>query len=326
MAAALLLAPHAHAQKIVLKVATVAPEGSVWHRGIQELAERWKRDSGGLVTLKVFAGGIAGDETDMIRKLRSGQLQGAALSAVGLHDIDLAPQLLTLPGLSQSPAEWEALFARALPDLDARLSAKGFIALNWADLGSVCLFLKHGGRTTADLRGVKVFAWSGDPSAVEAWRIAGFQPVVGSVSDLTTALTTGLVEAFAATPALALGTRWFERAPAMLATPWGHLPGSTVLTREAWERIPAALRPKLLASARELGARVDRAAVRQYDEAVAEMGRRGLRTFTFSDSEQKTWDGLLRKAWKPLLANPEAKALLDSWLDQRNASGVAGSK
>ena len=104
LAAALAFAPHPAAAETI-KLATLAPAGSPWHDALLDMGEAWKDLSGGRVTLKIYAGGVAGDESDMVRKMRIGQLQAATLSAGGLPDIAPEFRALQLPMMFRSYEE-----------------------------------------------------------------------------------------------------------------------------------------------------------------------------------------------------------------------------
>jgi len=106
----------------VVKLGTLAPNGSAWHEILKDIGHRWSEASSGAVTLRIYAGGVQGGEGDMIRKLRIGQLQAAALSNVGLHDVTPEPKGLSLPLLFADEAEAECVFDAVRPDLDAALS------------------------------------------------------------------------------------------------------------------------------------------------------------------------------------------------------------
>src|SRR5687768_10414076 len=166
-----LVAP-AHAQTVNVKLGTVAPDGSAWHMLLKEMGQQWGDISGGKVKVKIFPGGIQGNEGDVIRKMRIGQLQAAAVSSVGLRDIDSGLQALGVPGMIESDDELAYVYQKIAPVLEKRLKDKGFTVLSWGDTGWARLFMKREARTPKDVKGLKVFAWSGDPGAVEAWKNA----------------------------------------------------------------------------------------------------------------------------------------------------------
>jgi len=292
------------APPITLKVATLAPSGSAWHDLLKELAQAWEQAAGGQLKVKVYPGGAQGSEGEMIRKLGIGQLQAAALSNVGLHDVVPEAQAFSTPALFRDEAELRCAFARLGPSLTAAFERRGLVPVQWTVVGAASFFCTAPMRTPADLAGRKLFAWEGDPGSAEAWRSAGFHPVVLSSTDLVPALQTGMVECLANAPAYALGARLFDRARHRLDLPVAWLLGALVVRRDAWEQVPAALRPRLLEIAHTLGERIDREAGRLNAEALVAMERQGLQTVAANPA---AWQAALERTW-PALRGPVVPA------------------
>jgi TRAP-type C4-dicarboxylate transport system substrate-binding protein len=285
------------ADKVVLKLGTLAPDGSSWHQSLKEMAAEWKKASNGTVELKIYAGGVAGNEGDMARKLRIGQLHAAAISVVGLGDIHTAPQAIASPGLIADEAEWEHVFWRATALWEPQFLAKGYLVLMWGDTGFVHMFLKRSVQRPSEMAGMKVFAWAGDPSSTEAFKLAGFQPVVMSSTDILPALSTGMIESFAATPVMALGARWYEQTPYMTTAAWGHLPAATVVSLKAWERIPEPTRQRLLEIARAYAAKAYAASKKGQADAIAAMQKNGLKLIEYDAAGMAEWQQISERTW-----------------------------
>jgi TRAP-type C4-dicarboxylate transport system substrate-binding protein len=230
----------------------------------------------------------------MIRKMAVGQLQGAAVTTVGLHDIAPEPQALATPLMFDSADEVKQAVVKLEPRLDALLEKKGYVALTWGAIGAIKLFCTQPYKTPAEAAGAKIFAWEGDPASVKAWKAAGFNPVVLSSTDVITSLQTGMIQCIPNVPLYVLTARLFEKAPYMIDIPWGWLVGATVVRKDAWDKIPADLRPKLLAIARELGKKVDDEVAKLNNDAVAAMEKQGLKVVKV---EQGPWRTLAEKAW-----------------------------
>src|SRR5918911_3969269 len=111
-------APLASAQEVTVKLGTLAPQGSTWHNLLKEMGEKWAEASGGKVKLRIYAGGTQGNEGDMVRKMAVGQLQAAAITNVGMHDIVKEPQALSVPGMIESEAEFASVFPKVEADLE----------------------------------------------------------------------------------------------------------------------------------------------------------------------------------------------------------------
>jgi TRAP-type transport system periplasmic protein len=295
--AALLMPAFAQAQTVTIKLGTMAPDGSAWHNLLKGMGEKWSALSGGKVKLKIYAGGVAGNEGDMVRKLRVGQLNAAALSVVGLHDIETSAQCLAAPCLVESQAEQDWVVEKMAPAINARFLEKGFQVLTWGDTGTVHIYLNKDVKTLADIKGVKMFAWAGDPFAVKSLELAGFQPVVISSTDIPSSLQTGMIQAFATADIMAFTARWFENAKSMVVPTWGHLPGATIVNKDAWEKIPADLRPQLLAAAMEVGVKVNAEVVKMNADALEQMKKAGLKMVDLPPAEMPAWYQMGEKMW-----------------------------
>ncbi len=301
LACGLLLGGTVHAQEIVIKLGTLAPEGSPWHVLLKETAQRWSELSGGQVKLRVFAGGTLGDEGDMIKKMRIGELQAAALSTVGLRDITPEPSAMDLPLLATTPGEVDYLIEKFGPRLDPILARKGFVVLNWSDVGFTRFFTTRPRPTLAEMRKARLFAWAGDPAAVEAWKRGGFHPVVLSSTDILPALQTGMIDAVPYPPTVALTGRLYTRARYMSDLVWSPLTGALVVEKRAWERVPAGLRPRMIEVARDVGRRTGEISQKMEDESIAKMRSLGLQVVAVTDRPE--WDRMIQQVYQYIRGN-----------------------
>ncbi|TMB00572.1 MAG: C4-dicarboxylate ABC transporter substrate-binding protein, partial [Deltaproteobacteria bacterium] len=197
---AFLLAAPAHTAPVRIKLGTLAPQGSTWHQLLQEMAQKWSQASNGQVELKIYAGGTQGNEGEMIRKISIGQLHAASITAIGLHEITPEPQAEDVPFLIDSYEEYDYVHEKLRPRLDDALVRRGYVPIQWGEVGFVYFFSTEQYRTPADFSKGKIFTWNGDPAAEAAWRKAGFRPVVLSSTDLIPALTSRMVNIISQPP------------------------------------------------------------------------------------------------------------------------------
>jgi TRAP-type C4-dicarboxylate transport system substrate-binding protein len=315
-AASLLLAASAQAAPVRIKLGTLAPQGSTWHLLLQEMAQKFAQESGGQVELKIYAGGTQGSEGEMIRKISIGQLQAAAITAVGMHEITPEPQAEDVPFLIDSYEEYDYVHEKIRPKLDAALESKGYVPIQWSEVGFVYFFSKEPYRTPADFAKGKVFTWNGDPAAEEAWKKAGFRPVVLSSTDLIPSLTSGMVDIVAQPPLYAFTTHTFEKAPNMLDLHWGFLTGATVVKKEVWERIPEATRTKLLAIAHDFGERNRQEVRKQSSDAIVQMRKRGLKVN--SPADVQAWHRVADQANEVVRGSVVPAAIFDEVVKLRD--------
>jgi TRAP-type C4-dicarboxylate transport system substrate-binding protein len=322
-ALALLVAPAAQA-KVRIKMGTLAPVGSTWHQLLEEMGHRWKEASGGEVELKVYAGGVLGNEGDMVRKMNVGQLQAAAITTVGMHEITPEPQAVDVPLMADSIEEYEFIQNGVQAELEQYLAAKGFVAVQWGEVGFARFFSTKPYKSPQEMAAGKIFTWEGDPAAEAAWRAMGLHPVVISSTDIVPSLQTGMINIICDPPLYTYTTRLFEKARYMLNLNWGYLTGATVVRKDAWEKIPAETRQKLLEIAAEYGKKTAVEVRRMNNEALDKMKEQGLQVVEPSSREE--WQTAFDKAEKvirgkvvPISIYDKVKTLRDEFRSKHSS-------
>jgi TRAP-type C4-dicarboxylate transport system substrate-binding protein len=277
-------------QTITINMGTVAPEGSLWHQILTRMKEDWGKASGGKVVLRVFAGGRQGDESQMLREVRQGTtLHAVALSGAGLAQVDNSVNALHIPLMMNSYAELDYVRKQIEPRLERAIEAKNLVVLNWSDVGWVYFFTKKEARTLDDIRTLKLFTTAGDPDTEQLYKGLRFKPVPSGAEELLTNLQTGFIEAFYVPPLFALANQSFGIAKFMIDMKWSPLIGATLISRGAWEKVPANLRPELLRIARNAGDEFRTKILSSGDEAIVEMAKKQLQIIKLSDAEMAKW-------------------------------------
>ena len=262
--------------KVTIKLGTLAPEGTDWHTTLQSIGQQWMAASKNQVELKIYPGGVAGDEGDMVRKMRISQLHAATITNIGLGSIHKATMALQVPMMMQSWDELDYVRSKLGAELEKELEDAGYIVLNWGDAGWVHFFGTKPVTSPDDLRALKLFVWSGDPDSENAWRTSKFNVVPLASTEVMPALQTGMIQAFQTTPVFALSSQWFTLAKQMAQVNWSPLNGATVVLKKQWEKIDPALRPELLRIARAEGEALKLKIRAKSDEALVTMAKRGL--------------------------------------------------
>jgi TRAP-type C4-dicarboxylate transport system substrate-binding protein len=297
----------------VLKLATLVPDGSVWDRALKEMGASWKKASEGRVTLRIYPGGVAGAEPDVLRKMRIGQLHAGSLTTVGLEELDEAFKVLTIPLFYESYEEFFAVLNGLAPMLEKRLEEKGFVLLHWGHAGWVHFFSRHPMREIEDLRRLKIFVTAGSEDMVSWWKSKGFQPVALATTDIMTGLQTGMIDVLPTTPLAALSLQWFRQTRYMHELGLAPLTGATIVTRRSWERIDSEDRQALLAAAREVERELVEEIPKQDEQAVVEMTERGLEVTRSRDLPE--WE----KAAEDFAASMRGKMVPEDIYDRAEA-------
>lgn len=288
-----------------VKLATLAPDGSIWDQAVEEMGASWKEETDGRVDLRIYPGGVAGDESAVVRKMRIGQIHAAVLTQGGLAEIDEAFSLFVIPFFFESYEELYFVLDELRPTLEKRLADKGYVLLNWGHAGWVHLFSKEPVATTQAMKNTKFFVTAGDDRMLNWWKDQGYKPVPLSSTDIVTGLQTGMIEALPSPPLAALMLQWYKNAPNMLDMGFAPLVGATVVQERIWRRISDEDQKSLQSAAGELEDRLEKEVPEQDEKAIAAMEKRGLNVVkvegtpeadrwrslaqVFADNAQESW-------------------------------------
>ena len=281
--AALAPAP-ATAAKVEIKLATQAPENTPWHKLLVDMNTEWQTLTGGDVSMVIYPGGVSGDESDIIRKMRIGQLQGGALTVAGLSDLDDYFSVFQIPLFFDSWDELNYVLEDLTPLLVERLDQKGFVWLTWGHVGWVHFFTKTPVSRIDDLRKLKIFTWAGNDRMVQWWKRNGFNPVALALPDALQGLRTGLIETMISPPLAAMSLQWFKEAPNMIDIGLVPMVGAVVVSKRTWEKVDEKHRGQLLASAGRVGADLQKRIPGMDQFAITTMKGQGLRVLEIRDS------------------------------------------
>ena len=287
-----LLAPVASAQEQQLRIGTLAPKNSLYHRQLMGLGEAWRKAQGGGKYL-VYPDGSQGGETDMVRRMRIGQLQGALMSVTGLREIEPSiAALQAMPLMFRSWEEVDYVREKMRPAMEKKFLDKGFVVLAWGDAGWVRFFSKKPAFRPDDFKGMKFFAWGSESEQQEIMKSLGYTPVPLETGDILPAIQTGMIDAVPSTPYFALATQIYGTAQNMLDLNWAPIVGALVVTKKAWDEMSPAGQQALRDAGARAGTQIRTKARQEVDEAVDAMKKRGLTVNTPTPEQMKSWNAL----------------------------------
>ncbi len=260
-----------------IKLGTIAPRGSIYHRVLQEMGEAWRGAAGSGAEFIIYTDGSQGGEAATVRRMRIGQLDAAMLSANGLRYIDpSATALQMIPLAFRTWDEVDYVRDRIRPSLERKLLDRGYVVLFWAEAGWVQFFSKKAAVRPEDFRSMPIFCWRGDTTQIGIMKALDYRPVALETSDMLPGLQSGLVDVVLTPPSYALASQFQTVAPHMLQLNWVPIVGAVVISRRAWDAMPlaaqTALRESALVAERKLR---DRRSA-QDDGAIAAMEASGL--------------------------------------------------
>ena len=216
----------AHAAEPQLKIGSLVPKNSLYHRQLMEVGEAWKKSQAGSPRFNVFTDGSQGGEAEMVRRMRIGQLQAALLSVVGLREIE--PSIAALQNLPLAFRSWEELDyvrEKMRPDMEKKFLDKGYVVLAWGDAGWVRFFSKQAAFSPEEFKKMKFFAWGAEAEQQEIMKSLGYTPVPLEPTDILPAIQTGMINVVPSTPYFALASQIYNTAPNMLEINWAPIVG-----------------------------------------------------------------------------------------------------
>lgn len=285
-----LLAPAARAgEAYVLKFATLAPIGSTWMNIITDWANQVEKESQGRLTFKLYGGGVSGDEPDVLRKIRFGQLQGAAFTGHGIGYIYSPVRVLEIPFLFRRYDEVDYVRAQLMPEIREGFHRNGFELLGWMEIGFIQLFSQAPIHSIDDMKKRRIWLWQGDPLGAAFFTASGISPVPLPITEVYTSLSTGLIDTTISPPLGAIALQWFTKTPYMTDIPIMDGIGGLLVSRQFFDGLPQDLQELLRRTGAEAGDRLLVETRRDNAKSLAVLKQHGV---TFTD-EWKDKDSVI---------------------------------
>lgn len=286
---------------LTIKIGSSAPEGSPWDMALDEMAAEWARITDNKVRVRIYPGGAAGNEADMLRKVRIGQLQGAAVTSGGLTSISSDMLIFNLPLFIRSDAELDYILDVMGPELRQVMDEKGFAIIEWQTAGWIRPFATEPVRFPRDLKSLKLALPIADDSFVQAWKSIGYHIVNVSSTEYMTALQTGMIQAFVNPALVAASFQWFALAKHMCEIDLAPLVGGLVIDNRVWARIPEEYRPALRKAAHETIYALHDTTEGLTDKAINLMEQNGLVAYRVDNAAREAWVADLEQSYPRII-------------------------
>lgn len=303
---------------ITIKLGSLVPAGSPWDMSMKEIAVEWNKISNGEISFKIYSGGVVGDEANMVRKMRIGQLNAAGIVGPGLSKIYSGVLAILLPLLIQTEEEFDYVFDKMKPFFEEEIEKRGFKVITWTTAGWTHFFSKKPITSLDSLRKQRMWIWEAAPPEIKAWQEAGFQVVSLPSTEVMVGLQSGMVDAFVSSPLVAASFQWFGVAPNMSRLKLAPIFGAVVISTKIWNKIPPDIRPQLLESSRRAGAAVADDTLAAEIEAINIMEENGLVVHPVPEAISEEWNVILSDFRKlgGTLVDREAYDKVNFYLDE----------
>jgi TRAP-type C4-dicarboxylate transport system, periplasmic component len=294
-----------------IKLSVLAPEGSTWVKVMEEMNKDLQAQSGGKLALKIYAGGVSGDEKDVLRKMRIGQVHAAAFTGVGLGQIVPAVRVLELPMLFRNYQEVDYVKNKVQPNFEKQFAEKGFILLGWAEAGFVNIYSNKPIAKKADMQGVKMWAWEGDPLVKTMYETLGIVPIPLALPDVLTSLQTNLIDGVYGPPLGVIALQWFTKVKYMTDVNLANSTGGLIISKAAYDKLPPDLQTMLKTTAAKYGDQLVQKIRAENTAAVATLKKNGIQTIAVAPADQQELATLSAAVYPKLAGTLYPQALLD---------------
>ena len=299
------------AQQFTIKFATLAPEGSTWIKVMRDFDAAVRAESGGRLAFKLYPGGVAGDEKDVVRKIRLGQYGGGGFTGVGLGEVAKKVRILDSPLFFKSYDEVEFIEKKYENEFDQALEDGGFVLLGWAEVGFIYVFSSKQVTSFGDLKTLKPWMWEGDPIAQAAYQAIGVSPVPLSVTDVMTSLQTGMIDSVYSSPYALIALQWFTKVAYAMSQPLADAMGAAVISKKVYNALPDDLKTILMTNAKKYISKVTASSRQDNEKAIETLKQRGMKFVQAPKELSSEFDTIGTKARELLVGNLYTQSFLD---------------
>jgi len=294
-----------------LSIATLAPPGSTWMKVFEAWNREVRRRSNKTLELRFYAGGVQGDESEVIRKIRSGRLDGAAVTAVGLAQIYRPALVFQMPGILKNYQQLDAARAALTPEMNPKFAESGFQMLGWADVGQSYVFSTQPVLKPSDLAARKPWVWRDDLVVPALFKVVKSNPVPLQLPEVLGALQTNRIDTVLATPVAAVALQWQSRVSNMLDFPLTVVIGGTVLGQKQWDSLTPEQKTILSETSAQFHALARKNLRADEEKALASIKERNVKVNTPSESDKAEWIKVGADVRKALTGQIADQALVD---------------
>jgi TRAP-type C4-dicarboxylate transport system substrate-binding protein len=288
-------APAIGAPKYLIKIATLAPAGTTWVNELEKTNLELQKASGGELALQIYSGGVLGDESDVVRKMRVGQVQAAAFTGMGLGELLPEVRVLELPFLAQKDGQVDRLSEQLFPHFEQSYRSKNMTLLGFVPVGFVYMFSEAPIRSIEDMRKTKMWVWEGDPLARGLFSEAGVSGIPLALPDVLTSLQTKLIHAVYGTPLAVIALQWHTKVKYRTDLAITHAMGGILVAQKTFDRLPENLRNLLKSESAKLCKRLAQAGRKENMEALMALEKAGIALAVVAPKDREAFLALAPK-------------------------------
>lgn len=283
------------------KIATAAPDGTLWMKELRNTAKIIKQRTEGRVTFRFYPGGVMGSDKSVLRKIKIGQLHGGLITGGGLATVYPDANLYNLPFIFRNYAEVDYVRQRMDKVLMNGLKKKGYISFGFSEGGFAYMMARKPVRELQDLNGLKVWIPEGDLISQASFEAANISPLPLPLADVLTGLQTGLIDTVAGSPVGAIALQWHTHVTHLTDAPLMYLYGGMMVKRKYFEKLNTADQAIVMQEMSKAFAHINEQSRKDDLRARQVLQQLGIQFIHPAKEEKKQWMGMAHKATRKLL-------------------------
>lgn len=261
-----------------LKFATLMPTGTSWTKLLDDWVKDVEEKSNGRIKFKMYSGGVMGDEPDVLRKIRKGQLHGSLFTGYGIGRIYSSARVLEMPFLFKTVEESDYVREQIMPDLEMGFRENGFELLGWPEIGFIHLFSTKPITSVDDIRKLRVWLWQGDPLGEAFFKAANIDPIPLSIMDVYTQLSAkhGSIDTVYTSTFGAIALQWYSKLKYATHIPLTNAIGGVVISNHFYNKLPVDLQQLLKTSGKKMGDDIRLSAREENKKSISLLENNGI--------------------------------------------------
>jgi len=295
----------------VLRMATLAPSGSSWMKVFNAWNQTVQKQTNGTLKFSFYAGGSQGDERDFVRKMRAGQMDGAAITTTGLGMLVRSVLVLALPGIITEYAQLDKVRTELNAQFEEMFVEQGYELLGWGDVGKTRIFSKHEFQKPSDLKKLRPWAWKDDLIFTEVLKVIGANPVALGVPEVYTSLQTKIIDTVPASALAAVSLQWYTQLNYVTESNSGIIVGATIVRKDKYDALTEEQQKVLTETGIRAHKALNRSIRRDDDTSYATILKRGI-TGVDTTPAKAEWDKVAVQVRNNLTGRVYPKSLLDA--------------
>jgi TRAP-type C4-dicarboxylate transport system substrate-binding protein len=297
----------------VIRLGILAPAGSTWDKVFRAWNNTLSKETNGAVSFQFFLGGVAGDERDVIRKMKLGQMDAGTLTSIGLGQVARPTQVLQIPSIMDNYKQLNYVRQKLSGEFEGMFAKEGYTLLGWGDAGFARWFAKKPILKPSDLKSARPWVPRDDPALPEMMRIIGANGVPLGIPEVFPALQTGMVDAVTVSAIAAVALQWFRYLTHVSKQAPVAILGATIVRQEVMKGLAPDHAKVLTESAKKAHSTLVDQVSKEDEKAYKTLINRGIKEFDVlaSSEQKKAWDDLYAEMIKRLTGKLWTKELLD---------------